>query len=174
MLRMITIFGFLLCLSACSSSTTIYLVRHAEKQVQDPNVMMLPNDVELSEAGHTRAKALADSLQKVTLHSVFATTIRRTQQTVEPTANTKGLPVLQYPATQPAANALIDSLSAIKGRKFLVAGHSNTVPAMVRHLGLPCSFIGNIPDEDYDNLFIINVKKGVKTVRETTYGAISP
>jgi hypothetical protein len=45
---------------------------------------------------------------------------------------------------------------------------------MVRHLGLPCSFTGNIPDNDYDNMFIITIKKGVKTVRETSYGAISP
>jgi bisphosphoglycerate-dependent phosphoglycerate mutase len=150
------------------------LVRHAEKQVQDPNVMMLPNDVELSAAGHARAGVLADSLRNIKLNAIFATTIRRTQQTVEPTALSKNLPVKQYAPTQPAANTLMDSLVAIKGKKFLVAGHSNTVPAMVRHLGLPCSFSGNIPDNDYDNLFIIKIKDGVKTVKETTYGPKSP
>jgi phosphohistidine phosphatase SixA len=161
-------------LGSCSSTTTIYLVRHAEKQVQDPNNMMQSNDVELSDLGHARARVLRDSMQPKTLKGVFATTVRRTQQTVEPTATSKGLIVIQYAATQPAADALVDSLAAIKGKKFLVAGHSNTVPAMVRHLGLPCSFTGYIPDTDYDNLFIITIKKGVKTVRETTYGAISP
>jgi len=157
---------------SCSSTTTIYLVRHAEKQA--PNANVPPNDVELSDLGHARALVLRDSMQSKALKGVFATTVRRTQQTVEPTALAKGLTVRQYTATQPAADALVDSLSAIKGKKFLVAGHSNTVPAMVRHLGLPCSFTGNIPDNDYDNLFIITIKKGVKTVRETTYGAISP
>jgi phosphohistidine phosphatase SixA len=161
-------------LGSCSSTTTIYLVRHAEKQVQDPNNMMQSNDVELSDSGHARARVLRDSMQPKALKGVFATTVRRTQQTVEPTATSKGLPVIQYAATQPAADALVDSLAAIKGRKFLVAGHSNTVPAMVRHLGLPCSFTGNIPDNDYDNLFIITIKNGVKTVRETTYGRPSP
>ncbi len=166
------VLGFLF--SGCSSTTTIYLVRHAEKQVVDANKPIPPNDVELSEIGHARARALADSFAGKHLHAVFATTIRRTQQTVEPTATAKGLTVLQYTASQPASDALVDSLVAIKGKKFLVAGHSNTVPAMVRHLGLPCSFPGYIPENDFDNLFIIKVKKGVKTVKETTYGAISP
>ncbi len=163
-----------ICLYSCSSTTTIYLVRHAEKQAQDPSKPMASNDVLLSDSGHDRARVLRDSMQAKKLNAIFATTVRRTQQTVEPTAQLKNLPVTQYTATQPAADALIDSLSAIKGKNFLVAGHSNTVPAMVRHLGLPCSFAGNIPDNDYDNLFIITIKKGVKTVRETTYGAISP
>jgi phosphohistidine phosphatase SixA len=160
-------------LYSCSYTTTIYLVRHAEKQIPNQNNMQ-SNDVELSDLGHERARVLRDSMQSKALKGVFATTVRRTQQTVEPTALTKGLTVIQYPATQPAADALMDSLVAVKGKKFLVAGHSNTVPAMVRHLGLPCSFTGYIPDNDYDNLFIITVRKGVKTVRETTYGAISP
>jgi phosphohistidine phosphatase SixA len=157
---------------SCITTNTIYIVRHAEKQA--PNANVTPNDVELSDLGHARARVLRDSMQPKELKGIFATTIRRTQQTVEPTALAKGLAVRQYAATQPAADALLDSLSAIKGKKFLVAGHSNTVPAMVRHLGLPCSFTGNIPDNDYDNMFIITIKKGVKTVRETSYGAISP
>jgi phosphohistidine phosphatase SixA len=163
---------FALLLTGCSSTTTIYLVRHADKQVPYPN--QPSNEVELSKEGHARARTLADSMANKRLNGIFATTIRRTQQTVEPTALAKGLTVRQYPTTQTAADALVDSLSAIIGQKFLVAGHSNTVPAMVRHLGLPCSFTGIIPDPDYDNLFIITIKKGVKTVRETTYGRPSP
>lgn len=173
-MRILFTFLLIFSLGACSHTTTIYLVRHAEKQVQDPNVMMQPNDVELSAAGHARAGVLRDSLSGKRLNGVFATTIRRTQQTVEPAAFAKNLTVIQYAATQPAANALMDSLVLIKGKTFVVAGHSNTVPAMVRHLGLPCSFTGNIPDDDYDNLFIITVKNGVKMVRQTTYGAPSP
>lgn len=158
--------------TGCSHTTTLYLVRHGEKLPANPNVP--PENVELSPAGHARAQALSDSMAARNLKAIFATTIRRTQQTVEPTANAKGLMVIQYPATQAAANALVDSLVLVKGKSFLVAGHSNTVPAMVRHLGLPCSFSGNIPENDFDNLFIIKVKKGVKTVQEKTYGAISP
>ena len=173
MVRLLVLSGFIFLVS-CSSTTTIYLVRHAEKQTGGTTGTMQPNDVELSAAGHARARVLADSLQNKKLNAVFATTIRRTQQTVEPTAAAKSLTVKQYAATQPAADALIDSLVGVKGKKFLVAGHSNTVPAMVRHLGLPCSFSGNIPDNDYDNLFIIKITKGVKSVKETTYGPPSP
>jgi phosphohistidine phosphatase SixA len=169
MQRNVIIFLLFSFLSACSS-TTIYVVRHAEKQVQDPNVMMLPNDVELSQSGHARAAALADSLRNVTLHGIFATTIKRTQQTAAPTASRKGLPVITYAATQPAANALMDSLSTIRRKNFLVAGHSNTVPEMIRHLGLTLSFEGNIPDDVYNKLFVITIKSsGGKSVNEKTY-----
>ena len=171
MMRFLIAISFIIIWCSCST-TTIYLVRHGEKQAPNPNVP--PNDVELSDAGQARALVLRDSMQPKSVKAVFATTVRRTQQTVEPTALAKGLTVRQYQATQPAANALLDSLAAIKGKKFLVAGHSNTVPAMVRHLGLPCSFTGNIPENDFDNMFIITIKKGVKTVRETTYGNPSP
>lgn len=173
-MRQLVAIAFALFFCSCSSTTTIYLVRHAEKQAQDPNKPIPPNDVELSDSGHVRARVLRDSMQPRALKGIFATTVVRTQQTVEPTAAAKGLTVKLYPATQPAADALVDSLSAIKGKVFLVAGHSNTVPAMVRHLGLPCSFAGNIPDNDYDNMFIITIKKGVKTVKETTYGRPTP
>jgi phosphohistidine phosphatase SixA len=158
MLRNIVLSFVFSILYACSG-TTIYVVRHAEKQVQDPKIMMLPNDVELSQTGHARAAVLADSLRGVTLHGIFATTIRRTQQTVEPTASRKGLGVINYAATQPAANALIDSLAAIRRKKFLVAGHSNTVPEMIRHLGLTLSFEGNIPDSIYNKMFVIKVSR---------------
>ncbi|HSK11998.1 MAG TPA: phosphoglycerate mutase family protein [Phnomibacter sp.] len=171
MKNLVLIFG-VLTLVACQTTTKIYIVRHAEKQVQDPLVMMLPNDVELSEAGHARAKVLADTLHKVPLQGIFATTIRRTQQTVEPTANSKGLPVVLYPATPAAAFALVDSLAAVKGKNFLVAGHSNTVPDMIRHLGLTLSFSGNIPDTVYNRFYVITVKRsGEKMVEERTYGA---
>lgn len=157
-------------LTACSSTTTIYLVRHAEKKAQDPNAGMMSNDVDLSDAGQARAQVLRDSLAGKKINAIYATTYKRTQQTVQPTAQSKGLVVKQYTASQPASDALVDSLIAIKGKTFLVAGHSNTVPAMVRHLGLPCSFAGNIPETDFDNMFIITVKKGVKSVKEKTYG----
>jgi phosphohistidine phosphatase SixA len=157
-------------LTACTSTTTIYLVRHAEKLPQDPSAGMMSNDVGLSEAGLARALVLRDSLAAKNIHAVYATTYKRTQQTVQPTAQSKGLVVKQYTASQPASDALMDSLIAIKGKTFLVSGHSNTVPAMVRHLGLPCSFAGNIPESDFDNLFIITVKKGVKSIQEKTYG----
>jgi phosphohistidine phosphatase SixA len=157
-------------LTACSSTTTIYLVRHAEKLPQDPNAGMMSNDVGLSDSGHARAQLLRDSLSGKMINAIFATTYKRTQQTVQPTAQSKGLVVKQYTASQPASDALVDSLIALKGKTFLVSGHSNTVPAMVRHLGLPCSFAGNIPESDFDNMFIITVKKGVKSLKEKTYG----
>lgn len=170
----IFIFWCILLLTGCSPVTSIYVVRHAEKQVQGSQDRIHPNEIPLSEAGHARARVLADTMRRKKLNAVFATNITRTQQTVQPTANAKGLPVHIYAATQPAANTLLDSLVLLKGKKILIAGHSNTVPGMIRHLGLTFSFSGNIPDNDYDNFFIITIQRGVKTIKQSTYGPPSP
>jgi len=155
-----------------SCSTTIYVVRHAEKAAPDAT---MNSDVNLSAAGQARAQALKQTLSADKLSAVYATQYKRTQQTVQPTAADKGLSVNIYQAA--AGNTLLDTLSKIRGKKYLVAGHSNTVPSMIRSLGLTLSFTGDIPENDYDNLFVIRVKWGsTKTIRvaERTYGLISP
>ena len=166
----------LCCLSgwffACSPVTTIYLVRHAEKSTTSST--MMAGDMDLSAAGNARAAVLSDSLSGKRIAAMFATPLQRTQQTLQPLANVKGLVIKQYPATQVASNALLDSLSLIKGKIFVIAGHSNTVPEMIRHLGLPLSFAGNIPENDFDNLFVITIKNNEKKLVQKTYGVISP
>jgi hypothetical protein len=57
-------------------------------------------------------------------------------------------------------------------------GHSDTVPALI--LNLTGENIGNIPDDDYDNFFVIkrvrnnNNNVTFTLVRRGTYGAASP
>ncbi len=166
--------GLLLLLSACSQTTTLYLVRHAEKQAPSNANGMMAGDVDLTDAGQARALVLVDSLSGKRVAAVYATPYKRTQQTVQPVADAKMLPVRIYPANQLASNALVDSLSLTKGKTYLVAGHSNTVPDMIRHLGLSLSFSGNIPENDFDNLFIITINKNGKRLEQKTYGALSP
>ncbi len=171
MKHFVAIMAMFFLLSACSS-TTIYVVRHAEKAPPDATT---GNDVNLSAAGQQRAIALKQTLQAENMAAVFATQFRRTQQTVKPLADAKTLPVIIYQAN--TGNALLDSLAQIKGKKYLVAGHSNTVPAMVRSLGLQTSFSGDIQENDYDNLFVIKISWGSKRsirLTEKTYGAPSP
>ena len=169
-MKIVAFFLLTFLLTACS--TTIYVVRHAEKAAPDAT---MSSDVNLSAAGMQRAQALRQKLGSEKLDAVFATQYKRTQQTVDPAATHNNLSVKLYQANR--GNALLDSLSRQRNKKFLVAGHSNTVPAMIRSLGVTLSFTGDIPDNDYDNLFVIKVKHGnTKSIRvaEQTYGAISP
>ena len=45
-----------------------------------------------------------------------------------------------------------------KHKRFLICGHSNTVPQLIKAVGLNSGIEGNIADNDFDNLFIITKK----------------
>jgi broad specificity phosphatase PhoE len=160
-----------LVLQSCSS--TIYVVRHAEKQAADGNAMM-NNNPDLSADGQKRAEALATFLAGKKITAVYATPYKRTQQTAAPTASLKALPVKIYNPNQ--GNQLIDSLAHLKRKGYLVVGHSNTVPAMLRHIGLNPG-MQDIPESDFDNLFTVRIRWffGRKMrLEQGTYGAVSP
>jgi broad specificity phosphatase PhoE len=163
--------ALLLLLSACSS-TTLYVVRHAEKAAP---VATMSSDVDLSPKGRQRALALRDSLQARTLSAIFSSQYKRTYQTLEPLAQAKNMTIVRYQAA--SSNAFIDSLARTKGKTFVIAGHSNTVPGMLRHIGLQPS-MQEIPDSIYNLMFVVRIvwKNGERklTLSEKTYGAQSP
>jgi len=150
-----------------SCSTTIYLVRHGEKAAADGT--MMTSDPALSTAGQQRAAALKDSLAAKHLSQIFATEFKRTQQTVQPTAEAKTLTTTIYKAAK--SDSLILALTNHKGKNYLVAGHSNTVPAMLRKIGFTVS---DIPETDFDNFFTVKIRwffgRKMQLVK-ATYGA---
>ena len=113
-----------------TAPVSIYLVRHAEtggdtRTDRDPG---------LSEAGKLRGEELARMLMDVPVTHVFASEYQRTQATVAPTAAARGLEVQVGGARD--ASALVKELQSLPpGSVALVAGHSNTVPALVDLLG---------------------------------------
>ena len=158
---------FLIGISSCAV-TKIYLVRHAEKTGNTANA-----DLKAPE-GFARAVALKDSLHVKVITSVYSTNVPRTFHTAEAVALDHSLPVVFYAN----ADSLADALVVKKNKRFVVVGHSNTVPQMIRRLGLDPGITGSIPDNDYDNLFVITLrwKKGtaIKTLEKKTYGELSP
>jgi phosphohistidine phosphatase SixA len=151
--------------SSCTHTSTIYVVRHGEK-------VSPSGDVALSGDGLQRAETLKDSLMNKKITAVYSTNFKRTQQTAGPTATHFGKPIITYNNGDSLMQVLVNK----KNARTLVTGHSNTVPNMLRAVGLQTSFSGNIPDNQYDNLFIVTVKwKGGKTVtlKEVKYGMLS-
>jgi phosphohistidine phosphatase SixA len=153
----------LLLLASCSSSSEIYVVRHAEKAVADHG------DPPLTLDGETRSIALAELLEDKQIDGVFSTSYLRTRLTAEPTAQAFGLPIeLYHHDTLP----LFVKQRIHPGKNYLIVGHSNTVLEIVKALGAQPS-IAEIHDEDYDNLFIVTQKFtpfGQKnTLVETTF-----
>jgi hypothetical protein len=58
------------------------------------------------------------------------------------------------------------------GKTVLVVGHSNTVPAIIRALGIPDAVA--IPDWEYDDIFTVRTDAaGRATLARSRFGAAS-
>jgi len=130
-------------LSAVAASPIIFVVRHAEKSADG-------NDPDLSAAGQERAEALARIVKDAEITAIFTTEFKRTQETAAPTAKELHVSPTVIPADQ--IFALVEKLRGLKGNG-LVVGHGNTIPDLVKALGIATPV--NIPENDYSELFFI-------------------
>lgn len=132
-------------------TTTVIIVRHAEK-AESP-----PDDPPLTTDGDARAAALSAALRDAAIRAIYSTEFARTRNTAEPISRRFGVPVevLPYPGNAGAFAAQIAERIRRDhiGETVLVVGHSNTVPALVEALGAPS--IGTIEDHEYDHLLIV-------------------
>jgi 2,3-bisphosphoglycerate-dependent phosphoglycerate mutase len=142
----------LLCISctAFAQTTTVWVVRHAEKATTPAN------DPDLTPEGRARAATLAKQLQQQKIAAVFTTAYKRTSQTGEPTLKQAGLTEIKTyaPADLPALAKLV--LQEYAGKNVLVVGHSNTVIPTLQAFGATKPF-DTLDDEDYDQLFKITI-----------------
>jgi len=107
---------------------TVFAVRHAEKMPDGGR------DPDLSEEGRARARMLADMLGSAGVTHLFASEYKRTQQTLEPLSAATGVRVKVIGAGNLAAQS--EAIHGLPpGSVAVVAGHSNTVPDLVKQLG---------------------------------------
>ena len=141
--------------SAPAQKKTIILVRHAEKvdASQDP---------ELSAEGKQRAERLAKVIKKYKPGAVYSTDFKRTRVTVGPAATRRHLQVQTYDAKKP--EELVATMMKSKTKRFLVAGHSNTIPGLANLLGKKELF-KNLDDSEYGAIWIVRIEDG--QVRKT-------
>ena len=145
MKRLAVIFSiaFLLAVTA-NAAPTIFVVRHAEKASTGGN------DPDLSPQGQKRAEALASILKDSQVTSVFVTELKRTQETAAPTAKAAHVTPTVIPAND--IGALVEKLRALNGNA-LVVGHGNTIPELLKALGIATSV--SIPEDDYSEIFVV-------------------
>jgi broad specificity phosphatase PhoE len=147
--------GFLLTVlvATATAQSTVFIVRHAERADTS-------KDSDLSEAGRARAETLAKMLKDANVTAIYATEFKRTQQTAAPAATVLGVTVTTLPAKD--NSALITKLRASTANA-LVVGHGDTIPGLIKELGIsePIS----IGDNDYDNLFEIILEEKPKLIR---------
>jgi probable phosphoglycerate mutase len=144
----------LLLASAAAATPVIFIVRHAEKATAGGN------DPDLSVAGRKRAEALARILKDARITDAFVTEFKRTQETAAPTAKAAHVTPTVVPAND--VPGLAAKLRAVKGNA-LVVGHGNTIPDLVKALGI--AEPTNIPEDDYAEIFVVSVGDAPQLLR---------
>lgn len=160
------LFSFL-SIALISCSQKIYVVRHAEKATQ---AMNMSSDVPLTARGEQRAIALKDELKNKKIKAIYSTKTIRTESTARPTATHFGLTINNY---NPRPDSLFYQLIKSNKKNTLIVGHSNTVDDIVNTFcGLP-EIPGDLPETEYDNLFIIKKTGNHYILTKKKYGAAS-
>lgn len=139
---------------AAQAKKTIILIRHAEKESAE---MVDANDPPLTAAGKERAERLVEKIGKYHPGAIYSTNYKRTRDTVEPLAKKRGKSVQVYDASKP--QDLIDAIKSSKTKRFVVVGHSNTIPPLV-NLITGKDLFKNLQDPEYSVIWIIKMKDG--------------
>jgi 2,3-bisphosphoglycerate-dependent phosphoglycerate mutase len=150
------------------ATTTIIFVRHAEQTSHDEA------DPSLSEAGKRRVteltRQLADADVVAGIDAIYATSFKRSTETVQPLADQLDLPINIYDSAD-TESVLEMILKEHKGKIVIVVGHSNTVPELIANLGASKN-VPPIARSEFDNIYIITIPwfGKTKTIR-LRYGA---
>jgi len=148
---LITLLLFVLPTQA-ADSFSIYLIRHAEKQVggEDPG---------LTPCGELRAEQIAKLLEHTEIKHIYSTAYQRTMATAKPFAQQQKLPIKQY---SPAKLAEFKQQLLTQKEHALVVGHSNTTPQLTALLS--DLDVADITEKQYRNLYQIQVSDSGKTL----------
>ncbi len=138
--------------------TTVYLVRHAEKAAEPAA------DPPLLEAGTKRSEELARKLGNARIKTIYTSQYLRTKQTAEPLAKQLGIAVTIIPVKMSATNPrelsqeylteMAERVYSNPGGSVLIVGHSNTIPEIIKALGVESTL--TIEDTVFDDLFIVH------------------
>lgn len=155
----------LILLGVKAQTTTIILLRHAEKDTTQQSVIMKANPP-LTTAGEERANKLVTVLKAYQPDIIYSTNFTRTKATVTPLAQKFSKEIVIYDAKDLAKFAA--ELEAQKGKTIVVAGHSNTTPALVNLL-IKQSKYQDLPDSVYNKFWIVTITNGLATEQVVEY-----
>jgi broad specificity phosphatase PhoE len=167
-MKWINVFLLIIVFSSCSTST-YYIVRHAEKRLNEGD------NPALTTQGMKRAEDLNVYFGNNKPNKIFVSTFLRTQLTAAPTATAAGVSaVIIKQNNTDSLNFFILGLSLLDRKKVLVVSHTDAIPKIIK--GLCNVDISPIAENDYDNLYIIKLRKNkpFRRFTATTYGEVSP
>lgn len=143
--------------------TKVFIVRHAEKESG--------KDPVLTPAGNTRAGDLVKALKDEGVQKIYVSQYRRTQMTADSMRIQLGIDTVHYAADTVCDN-LINTIMEHRdfGKTILIVAHSNTIPYIIRKLGVSDFPHTDLPDGEFDNLFLVTYKKEKAKLKVMKYG----
>lgn len=144
----------------------IYIVRHGEKQKGD--------DPLLTEDGYKRAGDLMRELQNKGIKRIYVTQYKRTQQTADSVRLQLGIDTVQIMADTSCA-ALFAAITDNNdwNHPILIVTHSNIIQKIIYKLGIIDFPQQNIPEKEFDNLYMIKIQKKKTVLEHRKYGTPS-
>ena len=138
-----------------ANSTTVIVIRHAEKEsVSTP-------DPALSPAGQARAELLArmygESRDVGRLDAIYVSATLRSRSTAAPLASRLGITPIVAPSddSKQLAHRVLRENS---GKRAMIVGHANTVPDIVAALS-GRSDIPKMDEKDFSVMYIVTVPR---------------
>lgn len=129
-----------------ASDTIIYLVRHAEKDLNDTT-----DNPPLTAAGYARAEKLVEEFSDIYPDAIYSTTYQRNINTVSPLSEKYGIEIQEYEweDTEVLATSILEDHA---GETVVVCGHSDNLLPFISKLGAepPLDSLGSY---EYDNIF---------------------
>jgi broad specificity phosphatase PhoE len=149
------------------STTTVIVVRHAEKELGTID------DAPLSQIGEQRAQLLArmfgDREGPGRIAAIFASNTRRAQLTAAPLAERLRIGVDTMTDAGDVQGLARTIRTRHRGQRVLVIGHSNTVPEIVRAVSRNIH-VPPMADDEYSTIYIVTVPTlGRASVLKLTY-----
>jgi broad specificity phosphatase PhoE len=138
-----------------ANSTTVVVIRHAEKEAG------ASVDPPLSPAGEARAALLARTFGNIKgagrLDAIYISPTLRSRLTAAPLA--ARLAIVPIEASQDDTKGLVRRiLRENSGRRVLVVGHVNTVPEIVSRL-TGRNDVPSIDEQDFGEMYIVTVPR---------------
>lgn len=137
-------------------TTTYFLIRHAEKDLSDPQN---PNP-DLTEVGVERSVKWKKTLSHIDFDAIYSTDFTRTRRTATPIAERENLPLIIYDHKDLDYSKFIKET---QGKTVLIVGHSNSTPKFVNRLMGKDTF-KEIDESRYGMLFIVKLIGNQKDV----------
>lgn len=149
-----------------SQTTTIILMRHAEKDTSVQGSTQMQADPKLSDAGLARAARIPEVLKAYKPDAIYSTNFIRTKSTVTPLATKVGKEIQVYDHRN--LKGFAEELLKMDGKTVVVAGHSNSTPTLVNLL-LKENKYQNLDESVYDTYWIVTVTNGKAEARQLKY-----